>query len=75
MAATDNPSQTEALQSLLVRFSNCYKFFTRDYELEKEEFKYQMEDLATMSYLTLRHLCGEMMEDAQRQDKEKDVKQ
>ena len=71
MAATEDCSHTEAVQSLLARFSNCYKFFTEDYELDKEEFKYQMGELATMSYVMLRYLTIEIMEDAKRQDKEK----
>ena len=70
---TDNRTQTEHLEGILKRSDKCYEFFTGEYELNHEDFKYQLKQLVIMSYMQLMHFQKEFLNHAEGLDREESL--
>ena len=70
---TDNRTQTQHLEGILNRSDKCYEFFTGEYELNHEDFKYQLKQLVIMSYMQLMHFKDVFLDDAKDLDQEESL--
>ena len=59
---------TDLEWEILENSEKCYEFFMGKFELDQDNFKYQMTQLAKMSYMTLLHLEEELKQDARNLD-------
>ena len=68
MESTSPATDLECLEKILENSEKCYEFFMGKFELDQDNFKYQMTQLAKMSYMTLLHLEEEFKQDARKLD-------
>ena len=68
MESTSPATDLECLEKILENSEKCYEFFMGKFELDQDNFKYQMTQLAKMSYMTLLHLEEELKQDARNLD-------
>ena len=70
---TDNMTQSQHLEVILKRSDECFEFFTGKYELDHEDFKYQLKQLVIMSYMQLMHFKNVFLDDAKDLDQEESL--
>ena len=70
---TDNMTQSQHLEVILKRSDECFEFFTGKYELDHEDFKYQLKQLVIMSHMQLMHFKEAFLEDAKDLDREESL--